>query len=157
MPSNMEFSTNEKWYNAADEIQSLNQHLNISDQDFNSFKLQQTNKFESNYCYFHGIAQGSPLSPTLSTLVLVPELYLKDNQASTLGYADDGMSKSNTAFSPDEVIAPSRESGISVHNTAPKSKWVKYNGEWLSDLKFLGKKYLPNSLHPPALRRKQCF
>ena len=103
---------------------------------------------EKNYCYYHGIAQGSPLSPTLSSLVLVPEIYLKDKKASTAGYADDGLRFGKNQFNPSEDLNPSIESGITIHNIAPKSQWVKQDGKWLTDLKFLGKKYLPNSLHP---------
>ena len=83
------------------------------------------------------MAQGSPISPTLSTIVLVP-LILLNSKAKSIFYADDGLLYSNEEFNPSDIldILPP-EAGILVHAEGEKRRWVKFNGKWLCELKFL--------------------
>lgn len=61
------------------------------------------------------MAQGSPITPTLSTIVLVP-LILLNSKAKSIFYADDGLLYSNEEFNPSDIldILPP-EAGILVH------------------------------------------
>lgn len=98
------------------------------------------------YCYYHGVSQGSPLSPTLSNIIV--NKLLLNRQTSTVKivqYADDGIIYSNEPFNPSDILKFPRISGIEHHPT--KSKWIRRN-DWESPLKFLGLKYYPNSLLP---------
>ena len=87
------------------------------------------------YSYYHGVAQGSSISPLLSTLVLTKDLLLNPS-CEVVQYADDGLLYNMTS-SPDLILNFPPESGIEVHPT--KSAWVRRDGKWLRPLKFLGK------------------
>lgn len=98
------------------------------------------------YTYFNGVAQGSPLSPTLATLILIPALQFIQG-VDNIFYADDGALYSDKEFNPKEILGNiNKQCGISVHPEGEKSSWVKYNGTWKKPLKFLGMKYIPNTL-----------
>lgn len=90
------------------------------------------------YDYFHGVSQGSPLSPLLSTLLLTYLLLLTPH-CRVVQYADDGILYSSSPFDPSVVLHFPWESGIEINTT--KSGWVRHGGVWLRDLKFLGKVY----------------
>lgn len=155
MPSNMALSTDIQ-YDGSKEL-----HLNWETYD----KLSQSEKdhnerlfgrLSSNqnsiYCFHNGVSQGSPLSPTLSTLMLLPLISLEMNG---VGYADDGAADAQNEV--DHIrnkrlldnIDPS--SGIKVHEEGPKRGDIKLNGTFVKDYKLLGKIFEPNNLHPENL------
>lgn len=76
MPNNLELSTDLTWDNADEKSVTLSQHSGVSK--------------DKAYCYYHGVAQGSPLSPTLSTILLVP-IFLLSSKFKSIFYADDGI------------------------------------------------------------------
>jgi hypothetical protein len=80
-----------------------------------------------------GVPQGSPLSPFLSILAIRDYL----SQAPCVNYADDQIFYGNKAFTIKDIP----EQGI-VHNKE-KSGWIKKDGVWLKELKFLGLIYNP--------------
>jgi len=80
-----------------------------------------------------GVPQGSPLSPFLA--ILAVREYLQ--QVGCVNYADDQIFHSNEPF----VIKDYPEMGI-VHNRE-KCGWIRRNGVWLKELKFLGLIYNP--------------
>jgi hypothetical protein len=101
-----------------------------------SFKPASYEVFED---YFEGVPQGAPFSPILSILALVEPLM---KVVKTLMYADDGLIYGENL--PDEPFPVSdeiKEANINMHEG--KSGWVKRNGEWKKDLKFLGFLYKP--------------
>ena len=57
----------------------------------------------NNYCYFNGIAQGSPLSPLLSTIILVHLIQL-NKEIRSIFYADDGLLHSQKPFDPNVLF-----------------------------------------------------
>lgn len=137
-PTNAESSTDLTWTNPEEKWTTLSQHKHLTNQ------LDR----EKGYSYYHGVAQGSPLSPTLSTLVLIPNLLL--HFPGIVQYADDGLIYSNEKdFNPELILANLNPlSGIQSHVTAPKSQYIKRANVWQLDLKFLGKRFEPWSLHP---------
>lgn len=149
MPVNSDRSTDLSWSSEESKRASLTLHSQISQEETNQYKSQRKGDWENNYSYYHGVSQGSPLSPTLSTLLLIPILML-NKKVSSLFYADDGLLYSNSATSldPQGLLNFSDESGIQAHLEEPKSKWIKRDGQWLTDKKFLGKRFEPYSLHP---------
>lgn len=82
---------------------------------------------------YQGVAQGAPTSPLLASLALNDLIKRK----TIIQYADDGFICGNTEKIREkfEALIP-KSSGIKINEE--KSKWVKYNGEWLRPLKFLG-------------------
>lgn len=101
---------------------------------------------------FSGEPQGSPTSPLLSSLALskelferIPEILFSSSAPGSSGswmfalaYADDFITYGKGI---PEKISFSEKSGIKVNED--KSGWVKKNGEWLKELKFLGFVYNP--------------
>lgn len=80
-----------------------------------------------------GVPQGAPSSPFLAILAL--RKYLQ--QQSNVNYADDQVFYGNKPFN----IVDFPEDGI-IHNQE-KSGWIKKEGKWLKELKFLGLVYNP--------------
>jgi hypothetical protein len=98
------------------------------------------------------VAQGSALSPTLSTVLLTQLLFLKHPEVGFVYYADDGLIYSDEPFDAKKILnSISKDSGIVAHTTPPKSKWVKYDGKWLCNLKFLGREFIPAKLDSQSL------
>jgi len=75
-----------------------------------------------------GVPQGSNTGPLLALIPLIDFL----SQKSSISYADDGLFYSNKPFE----ILDRPEWGIYLHKD--KSGWVKWDGNWLKPLKFLG-------------------
>jgi len=80
-----------------------------------------------------GVPQGSPLSPFLAILAIREYL----SQQRHVNYADDQIFYGDETF----TIKDMPEKGI-VHNME-KSGWIKKNGIWKKELKFLGLIYNP--------------
>lgn len=104
----------------------------------------------------YGFTQGSPLSPILAAITL-DYLCIQPIQLDGVQYADDGLwaSDSLEEFEPDQdapypvywelkkgrrgLIHQTRDERIpGVVFNQSKSGWVRYKGEWLKPLKFLG-------------------
>lgn len=87
--------------------------------------------------YYRGVIQGSNIAAYLGLLVLEDLGVYNLRKGKYIGYADDGLLFSND---PDVVEEwKSKLGGISGVEPKPeKSGWVKYDGEWLKDLKFVG-------------------
>jgi hypothetical protein len=155
MPINMDTSTDLTFDNHEEYLISRNlyDNLSISERKYyeNLFGTAIGN-YNVSYCYYHGIAQGSPLSPTLSTLALVPLISLKMNG---IGYADDGTNHAETyeehMRNQYELDNINPESGIKVHKSAPKRGDIKVEGKFIKDYKFVGKVWESNDLHPENL------
>lgn len=92
-----------------------------------------------------GVSQGSPTSPVLSTLMLIP-LLLVNPAFAKVQYADDGILY-NFKDQPNLLFPP--ESGIKIH--PDKSRMIRRDSKWLKPLKFLGQVYIPNELAPLEL------
>jgi len=80
-----------------------------------------------------GVPQGSPLSPFLAILAIRPYL----SQQKCVNYADDQIFYSDEYFE----IKDDPANGI-IHNQ-DKSGWIRKNGVWQKELKFLGLIYNP--------------
>jgi hypothetical protein len=80
-----------------------------------------------------GVPQGSPLSPFLAILAI--RTYL--SQQKHVNYADDQIFYGDETF----TIRDFPQEGI-IHNNE-KSGWIKKDGVWLKELKFLGLIYNP--------------
>ena len=100
-------------------------------------KSEEMHPYLRRYDYYRGVAQGSPISPLISTL-LITRLLLLNPHCRVVQYADDGILY-NLTCSPQEILHFPPESGISVNWT--KSRWLRRDGEWLAPLKFLGAEY----------------
>lgn len=147
-PSQLDWqkSTDLTWLNPYDKLNHLHQHMALNFKERKFYKDFRAENWRDDYCYFNGVAQGSPLSPTLATTILIPALMLA-KEACNIFYADDGALYSDNKFDPDKIFGNiDRNSGISVHPQGPKSGWVKYDGVWKKEFKFLGKKFVPESL-----------
>lgn len=84
-----------------------------------------------------GVPQGLNTSPMLSIIYLQTWLdKLHQKGLGTVVYADDGIIYSEKDFIPDLLSDPF------VKMNLTKSRWVKREGKWLSDLKFLGMKLI---------------
>lgn len=79
-----------------------------------------------------GVPQGSPVSPIISAMVLQEYLY---SRVKVVGYADDGLMFSDTAFDPHILL---NQPDVGLEEKA-SSGWVKLDGAWIKDIKFLGK------------------
>jgi len=85
----------------------------------------------------YGLPQGLGISPYLSTLAIDDNL-----GPGTVMYADDGLlfgSKHTILDRINTFREGLEEKGIEM--SPEKTRWVKYNGEWLRPLKFLGCEY----------------
>jgi len=80
-----------------------------------------------------GVPQGSPISPFLAILAIRPYL----SQQKCVNYADDQIFYGDKYFS----IKDDPANGI-IHNQE-KSGWIRSNGVWHKELKFLGLIYNP--------------
>lgn len=93
----------------------------------------------ANFEFLRGVPQGSPLSPLLSSIALHATLL---KCPTLVQYADDGILYD--VENPEEILSFPASSGIKLN--ALKSQWIKRNGEWLTSLKFLGKRFIPRNL-----------
>lgn len=115
-------------------------------------ELAKGNPLLLEYCYYYGVGQGSPLSPLLSTLVLIPHLLLNPSWK-VIQYADDGI-----IYSPTEEGIRLIENGLTfppesgIELSIKKSGWIKRDGKWLKPFTFLGITYLPLQLLTAELR-----
>lgn len=92
--------------------------------------------------YYVGVAQGSPLSPLLSSIMLIPHLLLHKDY-DIIQYADDGIIYNYDKL-PELNFPP--ETGMKIH--PEKSQIIKSEGIWKNKLKFLGQRYVHQSLLP---------
>lgn len=141
-------STDLTWTSEEEHKIHFTQHNSLKLDEYNYFESvrARTGNWSNSYCYMNGVAQGSPLSPTLSTIILVPLLFLNKQKVDVIMYADDGLLYSNKPFNPDEVLNFPINSGIIAHPEGEKSKWIKQDGKWLNSLKFTGKRFTPHCL-----------
>lgn len=164
MPLNMSTSTDIQFESKKEHAQAILDYVTLPKEE-REFYMEQFGKSDSinKYCFFNGLAQGSPLSPTLSTLILVPCLMLLADDLGIKGnwYADDGLligyddESEKLAISLLGSIDPS--SGIKVHGFGgDKTCLVKSKGIWNKDLKYVGKRYEPDSLHPENEAKSYC-
>lgn len=87
--------------------------------------------------YYRGVIQGSNIAAYLGLLVL-EDLGVYDlKKGEYIGYADDGL-----LFSNDPKVVEEWKSklggGSGVEEKPEKSGWVKFEGNWLKELKFVG-------------------
>lgn len=94
--------------------------------------------------YYKGVSQGSPVSPLLSTLLLIPHLLLSQSY-DNVQYADDGLLYNYTTV---PTLDFPGYTGITVHPL--KRGVVKSLGTWLKPLHFLGQTYVHSSLLPTS-------
>lgn len=89
--------------------------------------------------YYRGVVQGSNIAALLG-LVALEELGVYDLEAGKyLGYADDGILYGGPGIRDELVHKLESRSGVKIKES--KSGWVKRDGVWLKDLKFLGIRY----------------
>lgn len=147
MPSNHTHATDITWQSKLHQELSQSQHRHLPAKELVEYVPQMKDGWYEKYCYYHGVAQGSPLSPTLSTILLIPLLMLTKGIPKVF-YADDGLSMPKTKDPVKELMEINPLSGIEAHTVEPKSRWIKKGGRWLNDLKFLGRKFEPKELTP---------
>lgn len=147
-PSNQKVSTELSWDDETDKEIALNQ---FKEHYPKGIKPRNWLINQKEYCFYHGLAQGSPLSPTLSTILLVPNLMLNPLYK-IIFYADDGdLYDLKNGVDPIEILKRiDKRSGIKAHLNLPKTGWNKENEIWLRYYKMLGKRFEPNDLHPTA-------
>lgn len=96
-----------------------------------------------NYGAPKGVPQGAPTSPVLAALCLEGSILDRwPSNIKTLMYADDGLYSGNIGSTP--LITPNTgmvKANISFNLN--KSHWIKKEGKWLKELKFLGLVYNP--------------
>lgn len=149
-PQNAETSTTQSWQSETEKEISITQYESQNKETKEYYESLKLNKgFKSDYNFYHGVAQGSAISPTLSTLILIPELLLKaKGKVSAIMYADDGKLASNEIFNPLDYLTFSKECGIKVHSDGRKNGWDRLEGKWKQDSKFLGRIFEPLERHP---------
>jgi len=84
-----------------------------------------------------GVAQGSPISPFIFALC-VDDFFFKRKGMKCVAYADDAVFYGDIT-SENEVLKDSPTTGLEINKE--KSGWVKKNGTWKKELKFLGMTY----------------
>lgn len=119
-PRNSDNPTSLTWDSAEEKLLSIN--LNQQSNLPKNIKPKEGWEIEkNNYGYYHGLAQGSPLSPTLSTIILVP-LIMLTTKAIALFYADDGILVPKKGINPIDILKNiDPDSGIKAHIERPKS------------------------------------
>jgi retron-type reverse transcriptase len=151
MPSNMDRSTDIEYESKEQLERDKKNYNNLPEEELKVYEKEyQKESNENKFCFYNGVAQGSPLSPTLSTLMLVKTLMLKTNGCY---YADDGKLFGSTVQELNEakdlLKSLDPDSGIQAHITGEKGYTLdKENNKWIKDMKFVGKVFEPNSLHP---------
>lgn len=90
------------------------------------------------YTMLCGVPQGAPTSPFLSILALNWAI-LKDKFIRDVRYADDGVRMTNGR--PIEPKETEEMKKLNIKYAPEKSGWVKKEGEWVKELKFLGLVY----------------
>lgn len=92
--------------------------------------------------YYRGVVQGSNIAALLALVVLedLKVYYLKKGKY--LGYADDGILYGDDPDVKEEWLSKLRP-GTGVEYKPEKSGWVKYQGYWKKNLKFVGLEYNP--------------
>jgi len=88
--------------------------------------------------HFHGLPQGSPLSPLLSILPL-DFIVSREEEVKSVLYADDGIEFTLGREVPKFTHKRTVWSG--VERNMEKSGWVRFDGVWLKPLRFLGIEY----------------
>jgi uncharacterized protein YbcI len=137
-------SKNDQWYeDMVEEFVPLKSMEDLSEEEFTKQieLMSSQGKLDEFFLQFSqrrtgtpgGVPQGSPLSPFLAILAIRD--YLK--QQKNVNYADDQIFYGNETFQ----IRDFPEMGV-VHNME-KSGWIRKNGKWLKELKFLGLIYNP--------------
>lgn len=100
-------------------------------------KFQTMEDFKFQYTY-RGVVQGSNIAGLLANVVL-RELGVFDLKKGTLvGYADDGLIFSDNSEAVEEWRTKLRSGESGVEEKVEKSGWVKYDGRWRKELKFVG-------------------
>jgi len=94
--------------------------------------------FQNNKDCWLGVPMGLGYSPLLAILVL--ERSLKNYECDKILYADDGLLFSNNKINVSKFAESLRNKEINQNES--KSGYIKENGKWLKDLKFLGIKYV---------------
>lgn len=89
---------------------------------------------------FRGLPQGMGLSPLLSCLSLRP---LYEKWPDMIMYVDDGLILSDNDIDTEKFEKDVESLGLYV--SQPKSGWIKKDGKWLKNLKFLGIEYIPET------------
>lgn len=127
-PQNAETSTTLTWNTEKDKEMSISQYDNLPSETKSYYEsLELRENWKSDYNFYHGVAQGSAISPTLSTFLLIPELLLRESKGITaIMYADDGKLASNQEFIPSNELNFSLESGIKVHSDGRKNGWDRF-------------------------------
>jgi hypothetical protein len=95
----------------------------------------------------NGVPQGAATSCSLSTIALdsitSPDVLSRsfdgESCPKVVMYADDGIIFAQNEEDVNRVLSLFKPSGVSVNES--KSQWVKKEGAWLTDLKFLGITY----------------
>jgi hypothetical protein len=107
--------------------------------------LMSNDPAEPYYLSTTGVPQGAPTSPFLSITILKDFLSnqkdWKGGKVDSISYADDPVFFGDQPFH----IWDDPKSGINIH--PGKSGWVKYGGEWLKPLKFLGLEFNGKELY----------
>lgn len=106
------------------------------------------------FMQIRGTPQGVATSGIIATWALYHIGLTTDPAYHYVGYADDGLVMSNNP-DPDEWMRRTLNSpvtGISVQEA--KCRWLKKDGEWLSDLQFLGLRYDPQQKRVYASSKK---
>nr|YP_009722330.1 hypothetical protein [Morchella importuna]QGN66732.1 hypothetical protein [Morchella importuna] len=102
-----------------------------------------------------GLPQGSGISPILSILPLLCLEKLEEKGLKILMYADDGIiygdERENYHRLAEELL---HENNTGATLSTEKSEWVKINGVWAKNLKFLGLTYYPTDDTLGASTRK---
>lgn len=83
-----------------------------------------------------GVAQGAPTSPFLAILCM-PQYLTQNKNVNFVNYADDQI------FASDEEFEIKDFPKKGIEHAPEKCGWIKKDGKWLKELKFLGLVYNP--------------